>query len=122
MIDQEPELARASLSMVFAEAGVEVLWWANPGDKAHRRTDHGNRWAGSDRRRQPLSRCPGRVVAQVVADFGNKSARCWSEWQDVNLRPPRPERVLLPRKFSIFSHLRFLPIDRNHVLHIIGVH
>jgi hypothetical protein len=23
-------------------------------------------------------------------------ARCWSEWQDLNLRPPRPERGALP--------------------------
>jgi hypothetical protein len=24
------------------------------------------------------------------------SAKCWSEWQDLNLRPPRPERGALP--------------------------
>jgi hypothetical protein len=36
------------------------------------------------------------VVAQVVADFASKSAKCWSEWQDLNLRPPRPERGALP--------------------------
>jgi hypothetical protein len=41
-------------------------------------------------------RYPGQVVAQVVADFGSKSAKCWSEWQDLNLRPPRPERGALP--------------------------
>src|SRR6266478_2093541 len=23
-------------------------------------------------------------------------AKCWSEWQDLNLRPPRPERGALP--------------------------
>jgi hypothetical protein len=31
-----------------------------------------------------------------VADFASKSAKCWSEWQDLNLRPPRPERGALP--------------------------
>ena len=31
-------------------------------------------------------------VAQGVAvDFG-LGAKCWSEWQDLNLRPPRPEQ------------------------------
>src|SRR6266511_4830050 len=24
------------------------------------------------------------------------SAKCWSEWQNLNLRPPRPERGALP--------------------------
>jgi hypothetical protein len=31
-------------------------------------------------------------VAQGVADWIAISAKCWSEWQDLNLRPPRPER------------------------------
>src|SRR3984893_2689336 len=44
------------------------------------------------RAQQPASRGLSQVVAQVVADFGSKSAKCWSEWQDLNLRPPRPER------------------------------
>jgi hypothetical protein len=26
----------------------------------------------------------------------SSSAKCWSEWQDLNLRPPRPERGALP--------------------------
>ena len=25
-----------------------------------------------------------------------KALKCWSEWQDLNLRPPRPERGALP--------------------------
>src|SRR5215472_10448495 len=40
------------------------------------------------------------VVAQVVADFASKSTKCWSEWQDLNLRPPRPERGALPKHQS----------------------
>jgi hypothetical protein len=35
-------------------------------------------------------------VAEAVAEKGGVSAKCWSEWQDLNLRPPRPERGALP--------------------------
>jgi hypothetical protein len=31
-----------------------------------------------------------------VAKRDVDSAKCWSEWQDLNLRPPRPERGALP--------------------------
>jgi hypothetical protein len=44
-------------------------------------------------------------VAQGVAVDFDLSAKCWSEWQDLNLRPPRPERVALPiaaEKFNVF--------------------
>jgi integrase len=36
------------------------------------------------------------AVAEAVAGKGCKSAKSWSEWQDLNLRPPRPERGALP--------------------------
>jgi len=36
--------------------------------------------------RQPL--------AQPLAQMMTIGAKYWSEWQDLNLRPPRPERVL----------------------------
>jgi hypothetical protein len=35
------------------------------------------------------------VPQSVPVDFGI-SAKCWSEWRDLNLRPPRPERGTLP--------------------------
>src|SRR6516225_10073022 len=35
-------------------------------------------------------------VAQGVAEAAGISANIWSEWQDLNLRPPRPERGALP--------------------------
>ena len=35
-------------------------------------------------------------VAQGVAKLIWILAKCWSEWQDLNLRPPRPERGALP--------------------------
>ncbi len=36
------------------------------------------------------------AVAEGVAAKDQKSAKYWSEWQDLNLRPPRPERGALP--------------------------
>jgi hypothetical protein len=35
------------------------------------------------------------VPQSVPVDVGI-SAKPWSEWQDLNLRPPRPERGALP--------------------------
>jgi len=32
------------------------------------------------------------AVAEAVAEKERRSAKCWSERQDLNLRPPRPER------------------------------
>ena len=34
----------------------------------------------------------GVSVPEVVPDATDDLAKCWSEWQDLNLRPPRPER------------------------------
>jgi hypothetical protein len=34
------------------------------------------------------------VLADRLAGLNEISAKCWSEWQDLNLRPPRPERAL----------------------------
>ena len=36
------------------------------------------------------------TVAEPVAETKPTSAKYWSEWQDLNLRPPRPERGALP--------------------------
>ena len=55
----------------------------------------------------------GRYVSAVesVVDLGTssnqdkKSNDIWSEWQDLNLRPLRPERWLLSRTPLIFNHL-----------------
>jgi len=33
---------------------------------------------------------------EAVAGKERQSAKCWSEWQDLNLRPPRPERGAPP--------------------------
>jgi hypothetical protein len=35
-------------------------------------------------------------LAVPLAKAAEISAKCWSEWQDLNLRPPRPERGALP--------------------------
>jgi hypothetical protein len=39
-----------------------------------------------------LARSGGVSVTQPVTVRSLKSAKCWSEWQDLNLRSPRPER------------------------------
>src|SRR5262249_49845420 len=36
------------------------------------------------------------ALADLLAQRDEISAKCWSEWQDLNLRPPRPERGALP--------------------------
>src|SRR5215469_15163091 len=61
--------------------------------------------ASPNRPPERLIQRSSQVVAQVVADFASKSAKCWSEWQDLNLRPPRPERGALPDRAlrSVFS-------------------
>src|SRR5712672_2156067 len=38
---------------------------------------------------------PCETVPQSVPVSILISAKCWSEWQDLNLRPPRPERGAL---------------------------
>src|SRR5262245_29329847 len=35
-------------------------------------------------------------VGETVGIDVSEDAKCWSEWQDLNLRPPRPERGALP--------------------------
>jgi hypothetical protein len=39
----------------------------------------------------------GRRKFEYLRRFCAKDARKWSEWQDLNLRPPRPERGVLSR-------------------------
>ena len=43
-----------------------------------------------------------KTVPQSVPVIVVLSAKHWSEWQDLNLRPPRPERVP-PQENSTFS-------------------
>src|SRR3954466_3978477 len=42
--------------------------------------------------------CDSRVVSvgETVGIDVSEGVKCWSEWQDLNLRPPRPERGALP--------------------------
>src|SRR5215831_6665290 len=35
------------------------------------------------------------ALAEPLAVIVGNDAKCWSEWQDLNLRPPRPERGAL---------------------------
>jgi hypothetical protein len=40
--------------------------------------------------------CRVESVGETVGLGLSGSAKYWSEWQDLNLRPPRPERGALP--------------------------
>ena len=42
--------------------------------------------------------CPSRfeALAPQSNQALNREGKVWSEWQDLNLRPPRPERGALP--------------------------
>src|SRR5215471_3077946 len=42
-------------------------------------------------------------LAEPLAAQATIFAKCWSEWQDLNLRLPRPERVVALR--SLLAHL-----------------
>ena len=42
--------------------------------------------------------------AAIGAGLSANGAKYWSEWQDLNLRPPRPERGVLP--FGRFADRR----------------
>jgi hypothetical protein len=54
-----------------------------------------------------VARSGGVSVTQPVTVRSLESAKCWSEWQDLNLRPPRPERGVLPdRAAPIFRGSR----------------
>jgi hypothetical protein len=49
------------------------------------------------------------ALAELLAERVVNFAKCWSEWQDLNLRPPRPERQgtrHLPRTIDDFHHVR----------------
>jgi hypothetical protein len=34
-------------------------------------------------------------------------AKCWSEWQDLNLRPPRPDRALDRTRYGNSAYARY---------------
>jgi hypothetical protein len=38
----------------------------------------------------------GRACVSKLSASGARCSETWSEWQDLNLRPPRPERGALP--------------------------
>ncbi len=76
-------------------AGVEVIAVAKRAFGLRSWTLCGDRAAATTVSRQG--------VAQGVAVDLFLSTKCWSEWQDLNLRPPRPERGALrtgPRRFT----------------------
>jgi hypothetical protein len=74
----------------------------------------------ADSRKQALGRCHGFALGQTLIHFlrefsGISAAlsididdvlKDWSERQDLNLRPPRPERGVLPRALRKISNSR----------------
>jgi hypothetical protein len=70
-------------------AGRGVRLWVTPG--SHRRP-----------RRQSSPPTELRLVSvgEAVGCGSLSCANCWSEWQDLNLRPPRPERGARPQEGS----------------------
>jgi hypothetical protein len=52
-------------------------------------------------------------LALSLAERIGKVAKCWSEWQDSNLRPLRPERRLPAGFCSVSSPLAFRPMPSN---------
>ena len=59
-------------------------------------------------------------VPEVVPDGTGNLAKYWSEWQDLNLRPPRPERGVFGRamkRLALLAHrntLHSLPPSLMH--------
>ena len=43
------------------------------------------------------------------APYQTQSRESWSEWQDLNLRPPRPERGVLP-DYAVFGMRKAVPL------------
>ena len=58
-----------------------------------------------------MVRSGGVSVTQPVTVRSLEAAKCWSEWQDLNLRPPRPERGALPDRTPIPARARRPALD-----------
>jgi hypothetical protein len=54
-------------------------------------------------------------LANALADLVGICAKYWSEWQDLNLRPPRPERgALSSERWSTLGAARVLVLGGDH--------
>jgi hypothetical protein len=60
-------------------------------------------------------------VAQGVAEAFLISAKSWSEWQDLNLRPPRPERGALPTTTFVMISVAPNASSHEHVGIFVGI-
>jgi hypothetical protein len=63
---------------------------------------------------RPLFEPAGRCLEylSVKLSVRRNFAKCWSEWQDLNLRPPRPERGALP-EVSKLASVSLVAMHRN---------
>ena len=63
----------------------------------------------------------GVSVPEVVPDWTVNLAKCWSEWQDLNLRPPRPEWVSLRESSTftgVFDDVQSAPFTFRYVISV----
>ena len=44
------------------------------------------------------------IGADIGAGSERRARKSWSEWQDLNLRPPRPERVSLSQSSTFIDN------------------
>jgi integrase len=98
--DVTPHVLRHTAATWLMQAGTDI--WEAAGylgmtvemlsqRYGHHHLDH---LAGAKR---AFTRHRGReTVAETAAGRTGEPAKYWSEWQDLNLRPPRPERGALP--------------------------
>ena len=104
--DRTTELARPLTRVpnghdVLSVGLRDALSFSTPGLSISFGGTRGPALGGSGRCKNGTSnnQIPGTVsktVPQSVPVNARIFAKCWSEWQDLNLRPPRPERGALP--------------------------
>src|SRR5215475_13263810 len=94
-------LGSDSVVLDLVHPGIALGRLESFGGKAGRdeaaRQGHGPAIRAVERQESKASRRAGREsVGETVGLNVFGRAKCWSEWQDLNLRPPRPERGALP--------------------------
>ena len=66
-------------------------------------------------RRPEVQRRPLDFIPHIVPRDGLCCEESWSEWQDLNLRPPRPERGSGPAEFASAQY----GVERGYIAQLI---